>query len=246
MYADEVRNAPPRVPDGTRVYAIGDVHGRADLLRRLLRLIELDAHEARPVPAKNVLVYLGDYVDRGPESKGVLDILVAAPPPGFEVVCLLGNHEDLLLNFLDDPQHGRHWLHNGGKATVASYGVDATLEPEPMRARLLKAMPKSHLAFLRRLPLQSAFGDYAFVHAGVRPGIPLKYQSRDDLLWIREEFLDSDQDFGKVVVHGHTPMRQAILAPTRISLDTGAFATGHLSGVVLAGSERRIMRTEGG
>jgi serine/threonine protein phosphatase 1 len=230
----------PRVPDPLRVYAVGDIHGRADLLRILLDKIQEDA--ARAGGAERRIVFLGDYVDRGPNSKGVIELLLA-PPAGFSCAHLRGNHEDMLLTFLDRPESGNHWLWNGGKETLRSYGVDPDSDLSALRDRLAAAMPETHHAFLRNLALREEIGDYAFVHAGVRPGIPIAEQDNEDLLWIRDEFLTSDADFGKVVVHGHTPTRQPVLAANRIGLDTGAFSSGRLSAVVLAGATRRILST---
>jgi len=173
----------------------------------------------------------------------MIDALLAGPPPPFRAVYLKGNHEDMLLGFLDDPGRGKHWLWNGGEATLESYGVEAAGDLANVRDRFASALPRAHHDFLRGLLLQESFGDYAFVHAGVRPGVPLDAQEPEDLLWIREEFLDSDADFGKVVVHGHTPGRTPVLARNRIGLDTGAFASGRLSAVVLAGATRRILST---
>jgi serine/threonine protein phosphatase 1 len=232
----------PRVPDHLRVYAVGDIHGRADLLRVLLDKIQEDAARALAGPERHV-VFLGDYVDRGPNSKGVLDTLTEGPPAGFSAHHLRGNHEDMLLTFLDNPASGNSWLWNGGKETLRSYGVDPDSDLVALRDRFAAALPPSHLAFLRTLSLREEFGDYAFVHAGVRPGVPLSEQDPEDLLWIRDEFLTSDADFGKVVVHGHTPGRQPVLAANRIGLDTGAFSSGHLSAVVLTGTTRRILST---
>jgi serine/threonine protein phosphatase 1 len=232
----------PRIPDHLRVYAVGDIHGRNDLLRVLLGMIQEDSARAPASPQRH-LVYLGDYVDRGPDSKSVIDTLLANPLPGFSVRHLCGNHEDMLNAFLEDPAHGRHWLFNGGKETLRSYGVDPNGEIDDVRDRLHAALPPAHRDFLRRLSMREEIGDYAFVHAGVRPGVPIAEQDHEDLLWIRDEFLTSDADFGKVVVHGHTPGRQVVLAENRIGLDTGAFASGRLSAVVLSGDKRRIIQT---
>ncbi len=231
----------PRVPDHLRVYAIGDIHGRADLLRTLLDKIQDDA--ARAPDGERRIVFLGDYVDRGPNSKGVIDTLLAGPPPGFSACHLSGNHEHMLLKFLDRPESGSHWLWNGGMETLRSYGVDFESDLPALRDRLAAALPKSHHDLLRALRMYEEIGDYAFVHAGVRPGVAIADQDLEDLLWIRDEFLTSDADFGKVVVHGHTPTRQPVLAANRIGLDTGAFSSGRLSAVVLSGATRRILST---
>jgi serine/threonine protein phosphatase 1 len=234
------------VPAGTRVYAIGDVHGRADLLAEMHGLIRADADGA--TSSRRLIVYLGDYVDRGHDSAGVIEALLAGPEPGFEAVHLIGNHEQAMLDFLDDVAIGPMWLYNGGGATLASYGVRAPhvaspRELEPVRRLLLERLPARHRAFLAGLRLWHAEGDYLFVHAGVRPGVALEAQSREDLLWIREEFLYSNRDFGHIVVHGHTIFDQPQLRPNRIGIDTGAFHTGTLTCLVLEGADRRFLQT---
>ncbi len=225
------------VPEGTRVYAVGDVHGCAGLLDRLHGLIRDDASGAPE--SRKVVIYLGDYVDRGADSAGVIDRLLAEPLPGFEVVYLKGNHEDFMLRFLENPSVGALWLMNGGGATLASYGVTETRPgrlpgredglSEAFRARL----PTAHLNFLEGLRLTHREGDFVFVHAGIRPGVPLDDQTQDDLLWIREPFLGSLADRGFVVVHGHTPVDSPELLFNRINVDTGAVWTGRLTAVVL-------------
>lgn len=224
----------PRVTRGIApavTYAVGDVHGRLDLLKQIERTI---VEDARDVAGARLLVMLGDYVDRGPHSAQVLDHLMAPPPPGFERVCLSGNHEMMMLDFLDDPRNGEVWLRNGGDLTLMSYGMD----PEPFAGRrdprrlrnLLDAMvPAEHRAFIEALPVCLSMPGYVFVHAGLRPGLPLAAQADEDLMWIRDGFMDGDHDFGATVVHGHTPRAAASVGRGRISLDTGAFATGILS-----------------
>jgi serine/threonine protein phosphatase 1 len=229
-----------------RLYAVGDVHGRSDLLRRLHAMIAADAAGASQ-PKKRV-VYLGDYIDRGPDSKGVLDILINEPLAGFERVHLEGNHEHAMLGFLVDIRVGPMWLDNGGDATLENYGVAIPNPEDPadlLRAqRLLAAnLPESHRVFLRNLELAHSEGDYFFVHAGVRPGTPLDRQEREDLLWIREPFLGSRTGFGKVVVHGHSISREPELCDNRIGIDTGAFASGHLTCLVLADTSRSLLQT---
>lgn len=237
----------PAVPPGTRVYAIGDVHGCAGLLDQLHGAILADAAQA---PARRrVAVYLGDYVDRGADSAGVIDLLLDDPLPGFERVFLKGNHEDFMLRFLGEPRHGPLWLMNGGGATLASYGVcDSDIRrPGDRIVQLHDAfrsrLPARHLEFLRRLDLVHQEGDYLFVHAGVRPGVPLGVQTEEDLLWIREPFLSSGEDLGCVVVHGHTPVEAPEVCVNRINVDTGAVWTGTLTAAVLYGAERRFLHT---
>ncbi len=237
------RAAAPRAstPEGTVVYAIGDIHGYLDLLRRVEAQIREDMI-ARPA-RRHVIVYLGDYVDRGPASCGVVEHLLRSPLAGGEPVHLLGNHEQWLLRFLEDPSAGPSWLRNGGRETLASYGVsapyqvDAAAMAEVQRA-FAEALPTSHRRFLEDMPLCHREGDYFFAHAGVRPGVSLDEQSPQDLVWIREEFLYSRADFGAVIVHGHTPGPTPEEHPNRIGIDTGAFMSGILTGLVLDGEKR--------
>ncbi len=236
------------IPDGQMVYGVGDIHGRPDLLDRLLDRIVQDAAAAAPDAART-LVYLGDYVDRGHDSKGVIDRLIAGPPDGFEQVCLLGNHEAWLLNFLDDARAGAGWLMNGGAATLASYGVAATYGAREsgklgaIRDAFIEALPPAHLAFYEDLALFWRAGGYVFVHAGVRPGVALADQDPDDLIWIRDDFLTSGADFGAVVVHGHTIQDMPEVRANRIGVDTGAYVTGRLTAVALDGARRRFLHT---
>ncbi len=237
------RDNRPRAPDDTIVYAIGDIHGRGDLLAELHRLIEIDAR-ARPVE-RRVIVHLGDYVDRGPDSRGVLDRLIGAPLAGFQSVHLKGNHEDLLLRFLDGGAGGI-WLMNDGDATLRSYGVAADdVDPGKAQRAFGKRLPPAHRAFLEGLALEHREGDYLFVHAGIRPGVPLDRQAPADLLWIREPFLGWTGDHGAVVVHGHTPVPEPEMRANRIGIDTGAFYSGRLTCLVLEGGGRRFLSTGG-
>jgi serine/threonine protein phosphatase 1 len=235
---------PPEVPAGTRVYAIGDIHGRLDLLRQLNRQIVDDA-AIDPVP-RNVVVYLGDFVDRGSESSGVIDCLLDEALPGFETVHLRGNHEDSMLQFLGDILIGPAWLSYGGAQTLESYGITRPRSDRDLiraQGELRQVLPERHRAFLRRLKLTHVEGGYLFVHAGIRPGVPLERQAPQDMLWIRDEFLLSTTDFGKVVVHGHTITDEPDVQPNRIGIDTGAFATNRLTCLVLQGSEMRFLQT---
>jgi len=232
--------AAPATPAGSRIYAIGDVHGRLDLLTRLHTLIAADA--AKAAARRRVIVYLGDYVDRGPDSRGVLELLLSQPLAGFEHVHLLGNHEDYLLQFLEHAEVGPHWCTYGGFDTLASYGVRAA-DFEGARRAFAEAIPPAHVAFMRGLKLMHAEGGYLFVHAGVKPGIALTDQKADDVLWIRDEFLDSTDDFGACVVHGHTIVETPEQHGNRIAIDTGAFATGTLTALVLDGTEQKFIQT---
>jgi serine/threonine protein phosphatase 1 len=244
----ERRNAAePAVPADTRVYAIGDVHGRADLLRALRAKIVEDARRA-PI-ARKVVVYLGDYVDRGHESRQVVDMLIDEPLDGFESVHLKGNHEAFMLGFLDDAAMGPPWFANGGLATLLSYGVGlgegtrAGERAEFAHAAFRAALPARHKAFLEALPYLHVEGDYAFVHAGIRPGVALEKQSPQDLMWIRQEFLASSVRHPKMIVHGHSIHFTPEARPNRIGIDTGAYATGTLTCLVLERTKRDFLYT---
>ncbi len=238
-------------PEGSRLYAIGDIHGRLDLLESLLGLIEGDQEGRAELPV--TLIFLGDYIDRGPDSKGVADRLIRGFSPRHSPVFLKGNHEALLLSFLDDPVSGLNWLRNGGDAALLSYGVEqkaiqiALLEgPRGLveAQRLFQAvLPEDHLRFYEGLKPFCHLGDYFFTHAGVRPNVPLDRQSDDDLLWIRKEFLHSAEDFGAVVVHGHTPALYPQDLHNRIGLDTFAVRTGKLTAAGFEGTERWFLST---
>ncbi|MDE2110392.1 MAG: serine/threonine protein phosphatase [Alphaproteobacteria bacterium] len=227
-----------------RVYAVGDVHGCLAQLSALLAKIEADASgfagEIQPI-------FLGDYVDRGPDSKGVIDRLLAARE---ERDCrfIRGNHDQFMLDFLEQPALYRDWRDFGGRETLLSYGVvpplfDNDRACEQARDALRTALPERHLKFLNDLEYSLEIGGYYFTHAGVRPGAPLDRQKPEDLLWIRDEFLLSDADFGKIVVHGHTPMEAPVSRFNRISVDTGAYATGRLSAAVLEGTTCNFLST---
>jgi serine/threonine protein phosphatase 1 len=223
-----------RLPDGIRIYAVGDLHGRVDLLERLL--FHIDDDLAKFPAQRAVHVFLGDYIDRGPDSRLVLDRLIQRGRT-HELVCLKGNHELFLLDFFRNPQVLKQWRLYGGLDTLMSYGVvppfDPKEQPEGLAASLYKAMPAEHFEFLDRLQTSFECGDYFFVHAGVRPGVPIAQQQEKDLLWIRDEFLQSEHDFGKAIIHGHTPVPRAEIRANRINLDTGAYATGVLTCLIL-------------
>jgi serine/threonine protein phosphatase 1 len=228
----------PRLPEGIRVYAFGDIHGRSDLLREMFTVI--DADMARNPVSRAVEVFLGDYIDRGPDSADTLDLLIERSLYR-ETVFLKGNHEAYFLEVLRDPTKLEDWRQFGGLQTLMSYGIQPSLNPDAaeqtdlIRA-LIEVMPGDHLRFLQSLKPSFLCGDFFFVHAGVRPGIPLKEQQENDLLWIRNEFLDSDENFGKFIVHGHTPVREPDIRPNRINIDTGAYATGNLTLLTIQGS----------
>jgi serine/threonine protein phosphatase 1 len=236
------RNRTPDVPPttgGRLVYAVGDVHGRLDTLEPLLRDIGQDVLTSPPTE-RPMLIFLGDYVDRGPESRQVVDLILRMQAnDAFETVALKGNHEEALLQFLDEPTFGATWMEHGGGPTLVSYGVQppATRTDaeawQRVRDAFDKALPSAHRQFFGALRLMETVGDYAFVHAGVRPGVPLEQQAERDLLWIRHEFLQDRGPFGKVIVHGHTPAEEPQLMKHRLGVDTGAYATGLLTAVRL-------------
>jgi serine/threonine protein phosphatase 1 len=221
--------APASLPPGRRIYAIGDIHGCARQLADLHDIIADDLAD-RPI-ASALLLHIGDYVDRGADTAGVIARLAAGCPiPGMDMVNLMGNHESTMLDALSGERAaGTDWLFAGGKATLQSYGID----PEGPRDRWAELIPPAHQDFLRDLVLMHREGGYAFIHAGVRPGIPLESQARDDLLRSRQPFLYSEADFGAVVVHGHTPVKAPVVRHNRIAIDTGAVFGGKLTCVVL-------------
>lgn len=233
----------PAVPEGMRVYAVGDIHGRADLLETMAGLIARDL-ALRPGPEATT-IFLGDYVDRGPQSSQVIDQLVRGDFPT-SIVTLRGNHEEILTKFLSGEVDMAYHDQLGGSATLASYGVDSVdyaWAGTADRALMLEAIPPEHRDFLDSLGLAETVGDYFFCHAGARPGVALDRQSAQDLMWIRDEFLRSTYDFGKVIVHGHTPVRAPLIRPNGIDIDTHAFASGILTALVLEGPDRRFLHT---
>lgn len=235
------------LPPGQRVYAIGDIHGRLDLLESLHGLIENDLASA-PV-ARAEIVCLGDYVDRGLHSAGVLELLSGPAPAGLTRTLLKGNHEEILLRFLVEPGAALGWLRLGGIETMASYGVKALemmveMDLDDVAATFAARLPPHHKSMLESLPTSYVLGDYFFCHAGVRPGVALDRQAERDLIWIRDDFLDSRADHGKVVVHGHTPVLAPEILPNRINIDTGAFVSGCLTCLVLEGRDWRLLDTK--
>jgi serine/threonine protein phosphatase 1 len=215
------------------------VHGRADLLAPLLSQIEADA--ALHPTARPITVFLGDYVDRGPASKEAIELLVTWRRVQ-ETVFLKGNHEDLLLKFLKDGAVLEDWRYCGGLETLLAYGLKPPIKPTPFQQTRLAhdlagALPETHRAFLQALELFFVCGDFFFVHAGVRPLVPFERQTENDLLWIRDEFLLWEKEFEKIVVHGHTPVREPDIRANRINIDTGAFATGRLTCMVFEGAD---------
>jgi serine/threonine protein phosphatase 1 len=228
------QEAPASLRSGRRVYAIGDIHGCADRLFALHDAIAEDLAR-RPIEAP-LLLHIGDYIDRGADSAGVIARLAAGPPlPGVPTVNLLGNHEQTMIDALSgDRAAGTDWLYQGGRAALESWGVD----PNAPKESWADCVPAAHLAFARSLALSHQEGGYLFVHAGVRPGVALEAQTREDLLRIRQPFLFTEADFGAVVVHGHTPVKAPVVRHNRIGIDTGAVFDGPLTCAVLEG--RRI------
>lgn len=228
----------PRLPEGIRIYALADIHGRSDLLKKMFTVIDADI--ARNPVSRPIEVFLGDYIDRGPDSAHTLDLLIERSLHR-ETVFLKGNHEAYFLEVLRDPTKLEDWRQFGGLQTLMSYGIQPTLNPDAAEqtdliGALNEAVTGDHLSFLQSLKTTFVCGDFFFVHAGVRPGIPLNEQQETDLLWIRNEFLDSDENFGKFIVHGHTPVREPDIRPNRINIDTGAYATGNLTLLTIQGS----------
>lgn len=240
--------AQPRryfVPDGRRVYAIGDIHGRLDLLDALLASV--DADDRARGSARSEIIFLGDLVDRGPDSRGVVERLMTLPdtrPARF----LMGNHEEVLLRAAEgDLRALRFLIRIGGRETLLSYGISEQeyrdLDFDGLLALMQQKVPASHLAFLAAFEPWIEVGDYLFVHAGLKPGIAIENQEMSDLCWIREEFLSHRESFGKMIVHGHSITEDIDERPNRIGIDTGAFASGRLTAIGLEGDERWYLST---
>jgi len=232
-----------RVPDGMRVYCVGDIHGRDDLLRQMAKHVEADLEPCSFEEA--VTVFLGDYVDRGLGSMRVVEQLVRGEWPT-SIIALAGNHEDLLMTFLEDAGVIESWRNLGGLETLHSYGVNvgpamAKRDFGAVQAAFAGCFPEPHRQFLEGLKDSTTIGDYFFCHAGVRPGVPLDRQNRNDLLTIRDAFLASELEHGKLVVHGHTPSLVPEIRFNRIGIDTAGYATGRLTCLVLEKDQRRFL-----
>ena len=241
------RRRPTTAPH-ERVYAIGDIHGRLDLFTRLIRRIEADSAAARAPKRRGRVIILGDFIDRGPDSRRLVHLLMAAQQRSSRLIVLLGNHEAAMLDSIaGDAQAQAGWLGFGGEATLESFGVDPPREGEDRYAfadRLAQGLTAPVVEWLRERPLSFRSGDYFFCHAGVRPGVPLARQARDDLLWVRDSFMTSGRHHGAVVVHGHSIVDAVEVRPNRISLDTAAYRTGVLSAVCLDGADGWIIATD--
>ncbi|MFK0385446.1 metallophosphoesterase family protein [Agrobacterium sp. NPDC090273] len=227
------------------LYAIGDVHGRLDLLLDAERKIMLDLERNN---AQGVIVMLGDYIDRGPDSAGVVQHLLERPPENIRRVCICGNHEDAFLDFMRNPRSNLWWLDFGGRQTLLSYGVDADYflggrgrPEEEFRRAMFAAVPQEHVQFMSNLPVSLRSGKHLFVHAGVRPGIPLEGQTDQDLMWIREPFLVEGSRLPLTVIHGHTPVEAPQVGPGRIGIDTGAVTTGRLTVLKVKGERPTLL-----
>lgn len=234
----------PRTDPGERIYAIGDIHGRYDLLRLLLDRIGEHAQALPPAQSLH-LVLLGDLVDRGPDSAKVVEFLHELDQSTDQIIVLLGNHEEAMLQALDgDLGVLQRWIAVGGEQTLQSYGLRLPDPRDDLRRYvryLQSSLPAEQMRWLRRLPLTAQSGDYFFCHAGVRPGVPLGRQSRDDLLWIRDDFVDDMADHGAVIVHGHTIERDVTLRANRIGIDTGAYRHGVLTALYLEDEKQEII-----
>lgn len=250
LFPERTPGEASRTPPGCVVWAVGDIHGRSDLVDRLFQAIRADLDVSGA--ARKIVVLLGDYIDRGLDSRGVLNqVCNLAADPALEVHVLRGNHEDQLETFLRDPEVGPAWCEFGGLATLASYGV----QPPRMRGdaqgwistshALASAIPPFHHELLSELETSVMIGDYFFAHAGARPGVRLSAQTARDLMWIREAFLNDETLFEQVVVHGHTPVDAVHSDQRRIGVDTGAYATNVLSAVRLQDDRRKLMQATG-
>ena len=240
---DPAPSAPPALPDGIRVYALSDIHGRADLFQKALEWIAQDAAQH---PDKRIIeILLGDFIDRGMQSKQVLELAIAEPAHGHERICLMGNHEATLLDFLHNAQVLRGWMSYGGLPTLDAYGVELPQDMTPnsfetLREQFTAALPETHRAFLQNLQTDYLLGDYYFVHAGVRPNVPLEEQRDEDKCWIREPFLSHKKPFEKYIVHGRTPLPAPQFYPHRVNLDMNEAAEDMLACLILDGTTKHI------
>lgn len=238
------RASAPRVPDDVRIYAVGDIHGRLDLLDQMLELIDRDVPTAR---GRTIIrLFVGDYVDRGPHSSAVIARLLLLQREDPEAIFLRGNHEQMMLEFSGTASCYPRWRALGAEETLQSYDVTPPIFEdagalEETRQALMRAVPAAHWAFLNATRTSYSSGDYLFVHAGIRPGVFLAEQKAHDMMWIREEFLSSKLSFEKFVVHGHSPTGKPEVRRNRIGIDTRAFRTGRLTALCLEGKKQRFV-----
>jgi serine/threonine protein phosphatase 1 len=247
FFSNSRRRQPPSGAANSRAYAIGDVHGRLDLMLELLDRIEADTRARGP--AKTYLIFLGDLVDRGPDSSGVIEHLATRPPTFARNIFLHGNHEEYFLGALNgDETLVPSWLAYGGTECCESYGLTTgwmlNATPADITERLGQVVPAHHARFLSQMADSFRFGDYLFVHAGIRPGVELDRQVAKDLRWIREGFLDDRSDHGVIVVHGHTIVDRPEEHPNRIAIDTGAYRSGTLTALAIEGAERWFLEAK--
>lgn len=247
-FAQQARHAPelPSTAYDERIYAIGDAHGRLDLLHALLRQMETDVRARGQADTR--VIFLGDFIDRGPYSKQILHFARKASRESDALIFLLGNHEELLLESAQgNPAMQRLWMQNGGDATIRSYGLDPAelmcRSPEEIADTLFEVVGEDVIGWLDTIPLTYQSGDYFFCHAGIRPGVPLTQQRREDLLWIRDRFTRSSAYHGAVIVHGHSEVDEPVVGPNRINVDTAAYRTGVLSAVGLEGTSLWLVST---
>jgi len=241
----EKKHVDPYVPDDQRIYCIGDIHGCADLLEKLHQKIRADAEH---YCGKKTVVYLGDYIDRGADSRQVIEMLVSEPLVGFDPIYLKGNHEQAMLDFIENPEAAAAWLSFGGREALNSYGNALTHLPTMkeipgLSEQLDQSLPDTHRAFITNNLDCWQCGSYYFVHAGIRPGVALQKQTLEDKLWIRDDFLRSTKNHAVIVVHGHSVTPEPTILPNRIGIDTGAFNTGVLTCLVLEGNQQRLLQT---
>ncbi|MDZ4306841.1 metallophosphoesterase family protein [Allopontixanthobacter sp.] len=232
------------MPEGQRAYVIGDIHGRLDLFEELIEAVERDDLESGP--AATMVILLGDLVDRGPDSAGVID-RARRWQSARSVRILAGNHEEMFLQAFTSVTMLRHFLKHGGRETVLSYGVDPHLyncaSLEELQTIMERHVPEADLEFIRSFEEYMTLGDYAFVHAGINPEVPLAEQTRQDLLWIRDPFLRFAGQHSHIIVHGHTIVEEVDERDNRIGIDTGAYRSGRLTALVLEGDQRRYLQT---
>lgn len=243
LLSRKTKASAPRLPKGVRVYAIGDIHGRADLLEGMFRRIDADL--ARHPVAHAIQVFLGDYVDRGPASRDTLDKLIGRGR-SCEAVFLKGNHESIMVDFMSNPSVLGDWRQYGGFETLLSYGLIPSISTaegnqKELSKALSEVLPDRHRTFLDDLKSSYSCGDFFFVHAGVKPGVALAEQRDEDLLWIRDEFLLCEDEYEKIIVHGHTPVGAADVRFNRINIDTGAYATGRLTCLAIEGDSLLVL-----